>query len=228
MGRRRWKQYQGTLYNSTQSEPVSQPHHRLFPAFPTTCSNLSSGNVIQVESSVDQLFTGIQNQKQKSVTLLPEVLSVKIGDSTEKTINDELENHKNELHIYSMKSSDIKFKKENELTQNKHHYPQDNLSKQQHINENGDDESIDENCVGKTESIEKQSKLDDSILVEKSVGLLRNNLRQDSISRVTHDNDHANTEESKVGFDNIKNAYLSRNSRQVQTYTESCKLVRIE
>ncbi|KAK0183099.1 hypothetical protein PV327_001169 [Microctonus hyperodae] len=46
MGRRRWKQYQDTLYSSTRSESANQPHHRLHPALSTTCS-LGAGSVNQ-------------------------------------------------------------------------------------------------------------------------------------------------------------------------------------
>ncbi|XP_036142387.1 mushroom body large-type Kenyon cell-specific protein 1 isoform X7 [Monomorium pharaonis] len=37
MGRRRWKQYQDTLYSGTRSSE-SQPHHRLYPALSSSCN----------------------------------------------------------------------------------------------------------------------------------------------------------------------------------------------
>lgn len=40
MGRRRWKQYQDTLYSGTRSSEsaTAQPHHRLYPALSSSCN----------------------------------------------------------------------------------------------------------------------------------------------------------------------------------------------
>lgn len=46
MGRRRWKQYQDTLYSGTRSSE-SQPHHRLYPALSSSCN--------QIPGSLDQI-----------------------------------------------------------------------------------------------------------------------------------------------------------------------------
>ncbi|XP_076235296.1 ecdysone-induced protein 93F isoform X3 [Calliopsis andreniformis] len=46
MGRRRWKQYQDTLYSGTRSSDslTAQPHHRLYPTFSSSCDPVS-GNL---------------------------------------------------------------------------------------------------------------------------------------------------------------------------------------
>lgn len=49
MGRRRWKQYQDTLYSGTRSSEsvTAQPHHRLYPAFSSSCDPVP-GNLEQI------------------------------------------------------------------------------------------------------------------------------------------------------------------------------------
>lgn len=49
MGRRRWKQYQDTLYSGTRSSEstTAQPHHRLYPALSSSCN--------QIPGSLDQI-----------------------------------------------------------------------------------------------------------------------------------------------------------------------------
>lgn len=49
MGRRRWKQYQDTLYSGTRSSEsaTAQPHHRLYPALSSSC-NPVSGSLDQI------------------------------------------------------------------------------------------------------------------------------------------------------------------------------------
>lgn len=52
MGRRRWKQYQDTLYSGTRSSEsvTAQPHHRLYPAFSSSCDPVVPGNLEQIGS----------------------------------------------------------------------------------------------------------------------------------------------------------------------------------
>ncbi|XP_054006403.1 mushroom body large-type Kenyon cell-specific protein 1 isoform X3 [Hylaeus anthracinus] len=49
MGRRRWKQYQDTLYSGTRSSEslTTQPHHRLYSAFSSSCDPVP-GNLEQI------------------------------------------------------------------------------------------------------------------------------------------------------------------------------------
>lgn len=49
MGRRRWKQYQDTLYSGTRSSEsaTAQPHHRLYPALSSSCNPIA-GSLDQI------------------------------------------------------------------------------------------------------------------------------------------------------------------------------------
>lgn len=53
MGRRRWKQYQDTLYSGTRSSEsaTAQPHHRLYPALSSSCNPIP-GSLDQIGSQL--------------------------------------------------------------------------------------------------------------------------------------------------------------------------------
>ncbi|KAL6262787.1 hypothetical protein P5V15_005577 [Pogonomyrmex californicus] len=71
MGRRRWKQYQDTLYSGTRSSE-SQPHHRLYPALSSSCN--------PIPGSLDQI--GPQLHHPASTSLPSTVLTTATTTTT--------------------------------------------------------------------------------------------------------------------------------------------------
>lgn len=212
MGRRRWKQYQDTLYSSTRSESASQPHHRLYPALSTTCSNLATGNVSQIGSQHHrQASTGTVQQPSSTPPLSATVITT-TGQEQALLKQKELTNHKGSEESCQIRPEDIKLEIEaaqevnsgtrSELLQQGEVHTltriQEQRIRQRVKNENGEDEDWTEknNESEASESAEKRLKLDDSLRT--STSPLRENER--SPSRDSRANEGTNTEGTKVIF----------------------------
>ncbi|XP_074106738.1 ecdysone-induced protein 93F isoform X2 [Cotesia typhae] len=100
MGRRRWKQYQDTLYSSTRSESATQPHHRLYSTF-STVGNSSTGSLNQVSHHRTSLGPS------PTATTTPESIVTK-----------QLADHKSDESQHCFKPEDIKLKVETAVDKN--------------------------------------------------------------------------------------------------------------
>ncbi|XP_011298816.1 mushroom body large-type Kenyon cell-specific protein 1 isoform X1 [Fopius arisanus] len=188
MGRRRWKQYQDTLYSSTRSESASQPHHRLYPALSTTCSNLAAGNASQIGSQHHrQASTGTVHHQSSTPPLSATVITT-TGQEHTSIKQKELTNHRGGEESCRIRPEDIKLEIEaaqevnsggrSELLQHGEvHTLRIQERTRQRVNENGEDEDFNEN-ENDSESAEKRLKLDDSLRT--SVSPLRENERSPS------------------------------------------------
>ncbi|XP_034936880.1 mushroom body large-type Kenyon cell-specific protein 1 isoform X2 [Chelonus insularis] len=162
MGRRRWKQYQDTLYSSTRSESATQPHHRLYPTLSTTC-NLAAGSLSQVGHH--QASSG----PSPTATTTPESIVAK----------QQLTNHKNdELRL---KPGDIKTEVEAATEENgtrleslQHGQVLANLKQHQRQRKEDEDEGKNENGENDQEGGEKRLKLDENS-VRTTISPLREN-----------------------------------------------------
>ncbi|CAG5079387.1 Similar to Mblk-1: Mushroom body large-type Kenyon cell-specific protein 1 (Apis mellifera) [Cotesia congregata] len=99
MGRRRWKQYQDTLYSSTRSESATQPHHRLYSTF----------------STVGNSSTGSLNQVSHRTSLGP---SPTATTTPESIVTKQLADHKSDESQHCFKPEDIKLKVETAVDKN--------------------------------------------------------------------------------------------------------------
>ncbi|XP_008548332.1 mushroom body large-type Kenyon cell-specific protein 1 [Microplitis demolitor] len=163
MGRRRWKQYQDTLYSSTRSESATQPHHRLYPTF-STVGDSSTGSLNQVSHHRTSLGPS------PTATTTPESIVTK----------QQLTDHKNDEHQLCSKSEDIKVKVEAAVDKNgifpeSLQHGEVLVSLKQHSNQRLDDESNGKkNNENDSESVDIKLNLEDE-KVKTPVSPLREN-----------------------------------------------------
>lgn len=177
MGRRRWKQYQDTLYSSTRSESANQPHHRLHPALSTTCS-LGAGSVNQGIGHCHP-SPGVvgQNANQSATTPTTPPLTA-VTTTSESTITNKLQ-LRNLTNIKSVNDNDqsclksvadIKVEAANEenggarLELLQHGEVLTTSVRQHSRQREGDEVDEETNCENDRESHEKRLKLDEDAL----------------------------------------------------------------